>query len=98
MTLNIAWLVPLIKFPTTHLPGHNIMKRKAIIIYILYFSIVYAKRGATTFTSLNQSNGGIGSILNTASAILINAKSCRNVSIISLLPCTSMAGHQLIVT
>jgi len=48
--------------------------------------MVYAMRGRNVFTNLNPSNGGIGNILNTASAIFIKANVLQNSITISMVP------------
>lgn len=53
-------------------------------MYSPYFCMVYATRGRNDLTNLNPSNGGIGSILNTANAIFIKANVLQNSITISI--------------
>jgi len=81
--VNINWNIELLtvrkKFQTTFLPGHKIIIKNTIEIYVVYLSTKLAKLYEIIFTILNQSRGGNGIKLNTAKIILIIEKFIKNV-------------------
>ena len=72
LTVHKKWL-------THHLAGQSIIINKNIEIYVVYLSINLAKSYDIILINLNQSNGGIGIILNTANMIFIIENLIQNI-------------------